>query len=501
MKTYLLGYDLGSSSVKAALLDAATGKTLATATAPRQEMEILSPRPDQAEQHPNDWWRHVKAATHSILKESRANPAHIKAIGIAYQMHGLVVVDRQGNVLRPAIIWCDSRAVETGNRAFRQLGEMYCMERLLNSPGNFTASKLRWVQENEPHIYEKIFKAMLPGDYLAMRLTGTISTTVSGLSEAILWDYRKNTLPERLLDFYKIDAGLLPETVPAFAVQGRLTQTAADELGLKQGTPVAYRAGDQPNNAFSLNVLHPGEAAATAGTSGVVYVVTDKPIADRLARVNTFVHVNHRLEQPRLGVLLCINGTGIMNSWLRKNLGLNHQVPDYQILNELAASVPPGSEGLMVLPFGNGAERVLQNRNIGASIHGLNLNRHTINHLSRAVQEGIVFALGYGFEVLKELGAATQIIRAGTANMFLSEIFCKAFANITGARLYLYNTDGASGAARGAGIGAGIFSNTEEAHRHLYCVKQYEPESRLAEAYTRAYHSWKQKLLQQLSNQ
>lgn len=498
MKQYLLGYDLGSSSVKASLIEAQTGKSVVSAASPEQEMEISSPRPDQAEQHPDLWWFHTRQVTHQILLKSEVRPEHIKGIGIAYQMHGLVVVDRNLQVLRPAIIWCDSRAVEIGNKAFQDLGISYCMENLLNSPGNFTASKLKWVMDNEPAIYDKIFKIMLPGDYLAMRLTGTVTTTSAGLSEGILWDYRNNSVPDRLLNYFNIDRSLIPDQVPTFSVQGRLTQEAARQLGLAAGTPVCYRAGDQPNNAFSLNVLHPGETAATAGTSGVIYAVTNKPVADKLARVNTFIHVNHAAHDNRLGVLLCINGTGIMNSWLRKNLQLNHEKLTYTYLNQLAASIPAGSEGLYVLPFGNGAERVLRNRHIGASIMGLNLNRHSVGHLCRATQEGIVFALAYGFEVLQELGIHTSVIRAGMANMFLSEVFCDAFVNVIGVQLSLYNTDGAQGAARGAGVGVGLYANPEEAHSNLVCVQQLEPDSQLTKTYRQAYIEWKEKLDQQL---
>lgn len=500
MKSYLLGFDLGSSSVKIALLEAASGQLLASAQSPDQEMEIVSPFDDWAEQHPELWWKHAVAATHQVLKASGINPKYIAGLGVAYQMHGLVLIDRQKQVLRPSIIWCDSRAVEIGNKAFHQLGEWYCMERLLNAPGNFTASKLKWVQDNEPGIYNKIFKAMLPGDYLVMRLTGEVNTTIPGLSEGIFWDFQKHTLADRLLNYYNIQKDILPETVPTFSIQGRLTETAASELGLVPGTPVSYRAGDQPNNAFALNVLHPGETAATAGTSGVIYGVTDKPVADRLARVNTFAHVNHSANDPKLGILLCINGTGIMNSWLRKNLALTGNLPTYQQLNHLAASAPLGSDHLVVLPFGNGAERILQNRNIGASIHGLNLNRHTLGHMLRAVQEGIVFALGYGFEVLKELGVKTDVIRAGSANMFLSDLFCEAFTNVTGAQLSLYNTDGAQGAARGAGIGVGFYANFEEAYSNLTCIRFYEPEPEFSEKYRQAYYLWKEKLNQQLPN-
>ncbi|MBA2133036.1 xylulokinase [Capillibacterium thermochitinicola] len=492
---YLLGYDLGSSSIKASLL-AADGRLVASAVSPQTELAIDAPRPGWAEQHPETWWQHVQAATAMLLAKAEVKPEAIKAIGISYQMHGLVLVDKAGQVLRPAIIWCDSRAAEIGDRAFHALGPDLCLSRLLNSPGNFTASKLKWVQENEPAIYQKIYKAMLPGDYLAMKLTGNIQTTPSGLSEGILWDYQEQKLADLLLDHYGIDRDLIPEVVPTFAPQGELTKSAADALGLKPGTLVAYRAGDQPNNAFSLNVMNPGEVAATAGTSGVVYGVGAQPEYDRKSRVNTFLHVNHRPEDPRLGILLCLNGTGILNRWLKKNL-MQDQI-SYEEMNHLAAQVPAGAEGLMIFPYGNGAERTLENKTINASIRGLNFNLHHRGHLLRAAQEGIVFALNYGLNIMKNMGVQTNLVRAGQANMFLSPLFCEVFATVTGARVELYNTDGAQGAARGAGLGAGIYPDPSAAFTGLQSQKITEPNPKLAPLYQELYAQWERVLTAEL---
>ena len=498
MARYLLGYDLGSSSVKASLVNAETGQAVASAQSPSEEMPMLAVKPGWAEQDPEMWWEHVVKSTQACLKKAGVQAGDIEAIGISYQMHGLVCVDKNQKALRPSIIWCDSRAVEIGNDAFRQLGEKYCLERLLNSPGNFTASKLKWVKDNEPAVYAQIYKVMLPGDFIAMRLTGEIVTTASGLSEGMLWDYDKNTSPERLLNFYGIDASLLANVVPTFSVQGKLKKSIAETLGLKEGTPIAYRAGDQPNNAFSLNVLNPGETAATAGTSGVIYSVTDKNAYDTKSRVNTFIHVNNRAAvgatrnnpQLRNGVLLCINGTGILNSWLRKNMRSVGAPYEYDTINKISAEAPVGADGLVVLPFGNGAERVLENKNINSSFHGLNFNRHQQSHVFRAAQEGIVFALKYGFDVLQDMGLKTNVIRAGNANMFLSPLFREAFVNTIDARLELYDTDGAKGAALGAGVGAGVYDSFEEAFKGLKVIRSEEPAEKLKTPYAEAYKNW-----------
>jgi len=488
---FLLGYDVGSSSVKASLVNAETGKCVATAFYPKTEAPIISKQPGWAEQDPALWLGNLKLATADVLSQASAvNPKDIKAIGISYQMHGLVCVDKDLNVLRPAIIWCDSRAVPYGQKAWEQLGKDYCLPHLLNSPGNFTAAKLAWVKENEPEVYKRIWKVMLPGDYIAMRLTGVTCTTVSGLSEGIFWDFAANRPSEELLDYFGFDDTILAPVKPTFGVQGTLTEAAAASLGLAAGTPVTYRAGDQPNNALSLNVFNPGEIASTAGTSGVVYGVIGQVQYDPLSRVNTFAHVNHTAADPRLGVLLCINGTGILNSWMRRNVvpGLS-----YPQMNELAAKVPIGSEGVSILPFGNGAERMLENRETGCSVHGLNFNRHSQAHLVRAAQEGIVFSFQYGIEIMEQMGLKVDKIHAGLANMFQSRVFREALSGVSGATIELYNTDGSVGAAKGAGIGAGIYRNAQEAFSTLERLEVVLPQHE--DAYRAAYVAWKERLV------
>ncbi|MBN2181539.1 MAG: carbohydrate kinase [Sedimentisphaerales bacterium] len=492
----LLGYDVGSSSIKATLMDSDTGKILASATSPDKELEIIAKELGWAEQHPSTWWEHVKAATARIKTKAKFDAADVKAIGISYQMHGLVAVDKKMEVLRPSIIWCDSRAVGIGEKAAKDIGKEKCLKRLFNLPGNFTASKLRWVRENESDIYSKIHKIMLPGDYIAMMMTGEIKTTPSGLSEGIMWDFESDSPADFVLDNYGISNKLIADIVPTFSVQGELTKAAADELGLSAGTVVSYRAGDQPNNALSLSVLAPGEIAVTAGTSGVVYGVSDKKKYDRLSRVNVFVHVNHAVKEPRYGVLLCLNGTGILNSWLKHNFMA--QGLDYPQMNELAAEVPVGSAGLVILPYGNGAERTLENRNIGASVHGWNFNVHKKAHFLRAAQEGIVFALNYGLGIMEDMGIELRKVKAGNANMFLSPLFAEAFATVTGASVHLYNTDGSQGAARGAGIGAGIYPGPDDAFVGLEPVRIIEPNGKLASAYNEAFEKWENVLKQQL---
>jgi xylulokinase len=485
---YLLGYDIGSSSVKACLVNAETGQIIASDFFPKTEMPMYAAQPGWAEQDPVMWWENLKLANASVIEKSRIDVAEIKGIGISWQMHGLVAIDKNKNVLRPSIIWCDSRAVPYGEKAFDAIGTEKALSSLLNSPGNFTASKLAWVKENELQLYKQIDKIMLPGDYIAMKLTGEITTTVEGLSEGIFWDFRKNAVSKDVMDYFGFSNDIIPPIIPTFGFQGAVSAEAAKELGLKEGTPLGYRAGDQPNNAVSLNVFNPGEIASTAGTSGVVYGVLGEVNYDPLSRVNTFAHVNHTPKNPRLGVLLCINGTGILNSWIKRNFiqsGLS-----YDDMNELAKNSPIGSKGVSVIPFGNGAERVLENKNPGCSVHGINFNIHTISDIVRASQEGIVFSFKYGMEI------KINFIRAGNANMFLSPIFRQTLAGVTGTTIELFDTDGAAGAAKAAGMGVGIYFSNEEAFASLKKIMTIEPDAANKDKYEAAYQRWKKHIAQ-----
>ena len=491
-KQFLLGFDVGSSSVKASLVEMESGQCAASAFFPESEAPIKAVRAGWAEQSPENWWQYLKQSLRKIMDETGAKGEQICAIGISYQMHGLVCVDKDLKPLRDAIIWCDSRAVPYGERAFRDLGSDLCLGHLLNSPGNFTASKLAWVKENEPELFEKIYKIMLPGDYIALKLSGECNTTASGLSEGMLWDFQENRPAKFLIDYFGFPESVLPTVVPTFSVQSQVCRAAAEELGLKEGTPIGYRAGDQPNNALSLNVFNPGEIAATAGTSGVVYGVLGDVNYDPKSRVNTFAHVNHTAEANRLGVLLCINGTGILNAWMRRTVA--PEGISYAEMNDLMAAVPIGSEGVSVIPFGNGAERVLENREIGASIHGVNFNKHGKAHLMRAAQEGIVFSFCYGMEIMREMGMDIQKIHAGRANMFLSDIFRQTLASTSGASIELLETDGSVGAAKGAGMGCGIYNDHDEAFASLKRLAVIAPDMARREEYLAAYEQWKKAL-------
>jgi len=490
----LLGIDVGTSSVKVSVVDSQTQQCIGSAQFPDTESEIKSLQPGWAEQSPDMWWQHVQQAISRLSNSKGVNLKDVGAIGIAYQMHGLVVVNKEQTALRDSIIWCDSRAVPFGEKAFHAIGEQKSLSHLLNSPGNFTAAKLAWVKENEPQVYDSIDKIMLPGDYIAMKLTGEVTSSPSALSEGIFWDFQEDKLSEDVIKYFNFSTSFIPQINPVFAEHGKVQKSVAQSLGLQEGIPVTYKAGDQPNNALSLNVLKPGEVAATAGTSGVIYGVSDQLTYDKQSRVNTFAHVNHEGDNKRLGILLCINGTGILNRWVRDNIA-----PDmaYSAIDNEASKIPAGSNGLKVLPFGNGAERMLNNKIVGAHFIGVDLNIHTRSHIFRASQEGIAFAFRYGLDIMRENQMNPTIIRAGKANMFYSQVFTEAFVNATGVAAELYNSDGSIGAAIGAGIGAKAFHDEQEAFSKMKPIQLIEPDHQ--ETYNTLYYEWKKVLEMHLS--
>jgi xylulokinase len=498
----LLGIDIGTSSIKVSVVDAQTQQCICAAQYPETESDIFAPHPGWAEQSPDTWWEHVQLAILKLHAQRKYNPKDIAAIGIAYQMHGLIMVDKELQVLRNSIIWCDSRAVETGDKAFEEIGKEKCLLHLLNSPGNFTASKLAWVKRNEPDVYAKAHKVMLPGDFIAMKLTGEVTTSIPALSEGIFWDFQQNELSEDVFGYYRFSKSLIPEVRNVFSEHGRVSINIATALSLKTGIPVTYKAGDQPNNALSLNVLQPGEVAATAGTSGVIYAVSDQLTYDNESRVNTFAHVNYTAPSPleraggnvRLGVLLCINGTGILNRWI-KNIaggGMN-----YQQMNDASKAIDAGSDGLLIFPFGNGAERMLNNKRVNAHIQNIDFNKHGTGHMFRAAQEGIAFAFRYGLDIMRDNGMNPKVIRAGKANMFLSDVFTQSFVNVNNVAVEFYEGDGSFGAAIGAGIGAGIFADAASGSDERKPVAIAEPKQ--TELYEELYGNWKEILKNQLN--
>jgi xylulokinase len=482
-----IGFDIGSSFVKAALVEVETGKPIARARVPEVEIPMEAQQLGWAEQHPNLWWQYLCEATQKLLTETDINAEQISSIGISYQMHGLVLVDRDLNPLRKSIIWCDSRATSYGEKAFEKLGKGYCKDHLLNSPGNFTASKLAWVIENEPELYQKAYKLMLPGDFLAAKLSGIPQTTITGLSEGIFWDFKNDQASQALFDHYQIDQSLVPEVVDNFTVQATVSNAGAQATGLKEGTPITYRAGDQPNNAYTLGARKAGDVVATGGTSGVVYALTDQLSGNELTKVNTFAHVNYQPQQKMFGKLLNLNGAGIQYRWLHQLMG----EVGYEKLNEMAQQAPIGSNGLQVFPFGNGAERMLDNKVVNGHISNINFNIHDNNHMVRATLEGIAFAMIYGIEILKNDGVDIENLKVGNDNLFLSDVFSKTIADTLGISIQMLEATGAEGAAKAS------ISNPHQTQNNdnINITKTIKPNPKLQVESIASFEKWKTQLL------
>lgn len=483
----LCGIDVGTSSIKLSVVNSATKKIIHSCSFPDTENDIISILPGYAEQNPEHWWHCIE----QVIKKGNAsktyNPLDIIAIGISYQMHGLVILDKDKKVLRPSIIWCDSRASGYGDKAFENLGKENALKSLLNSPGNFTASKLAWVKKNEPYIYDKIKYVLLPGDYISYKFTNELTTTISALSEGIFWDFKKNEISKDLLNYYQFDISLFPELRHVFTNHGLITSKNAIQLGLSKKIKVTYKAGDQPNNALSLGVIEPGEIATTAGTSGVIYGVSSELKYDPDCRLNSFAHVNYTNELRRIGVLMCINGTGILNRWLKENF---FPLNSYTDLNNFADKSEIGSKGLICFPFGNGSERIFNNKIIGGSFRNLDFNRHKKNEISRSVQEGIAFSMVYGLELLEIAGINPIKIKAGFSNMYLSSIFASTIVNASNVSIQLLESDGAYGAALGAGIGLQYYKSLYEGVNSIKIMSEVTPDQNRNKT-REVYENWK----------
>ena len=315
-----------------------------------------------------------------------------------------------------------------------------------------------------------------------------MTTTKTGLSEGMLWDYKNNSVADFLLKYYEIDSSLIPKIVPTFGFQCKLNKKGSSECGLLEDIPIYYRAGDQPNNALSLNVLNPGEIAATAGTSGVVFAVTDNVKTNESERINNFLHVNIN-NSISLGKLLCINGAGIQYAKLKNELNIN----SYDEMNKLSSVVEVGSKQLTYLPFGNGSERMLNNINVGSKMLNFDINIHKKEHVIRATLEGIAFAFVYGMQILINDGVKPKVIRAGNDNLFKSKVFGETISTLINTDIEIYETTGAFGAARAVDLRNRDFNKFENNIIENDFLRTFSPQPNLND-YKNAYNLWVEKL-------
>lgn len=433
-----LGIDVGTSSVKVSIVGE-DGVILASATAPASsERAINSPNPNWAEQNPEDWWEDAQQAILNLPLEARLQ---VEAIGIAYQMHGLVLVDSQFQPVRPSIIWCDGRNIQESQILAESLGLDALENRLLNKPGTLTLAKLAWVAEHEPETLAKAHTFGLPGDFIAYKLTGEWSTTKSGYSEMVGWDFGASIPFEE--GFRKAGWKLpLPEARPNLEEGAPIQKVIAEKLGLPPSARVTYRAGDQPNNAFGLGVLQQGETAISAGTSGVLYGIGDSSPGLHEG-INRFLHVN-----SQIGVLMCLNGVGSALAFARRTWFQNQS---YEALSELASQANPENCPYF-FPFGNGAERILSERAFSGFTE-LDFNRHNLPELARSVFEGIAFAYRLGSEKMEKAGCLSKVVNGTESGLLKSSFFAQLLANELQVELILSEGDGSTAAARGAALG------------------------------------------------
>ena len=461
-KTYLLGLDVSTTGAKALIIDE-NGRVLSSATNP---LQLSTPYPLWSEQDPVDWWAGMVPSIHTALEEAGVAAADIAAIGLTGQMHGLVLLDEGGDVLRPAILWNDQRTADQCDTIRQRLGK----ENLIQITGNdaltgFTAPKILWVQENEPEVYAKAHHILLPKDYIRYRLTGDYALDRAGGAGTLLFDIKERTWSPEMLDALQIPAAWLPPTFEGSAITGVVSKEAAELTGLLEGTPVVGGGGDQAAQAVGVGAVETGIVALTLGTSGVVFATTESALIQPEGLLHSFCHAVPG-KWHFMGVMLSAAGS---LQWYRDSLAPGE---DFETLVNEAAGVPAGSEGLFFLPYLTGERTPYPDPLARGAWIGLTV-RHTRPHMTRAVLEGVSFGIKDSFTLIQEagLGDITQVrISGGGAK---SAVWRQIMADVLGVELVTVNTtEGAAfGAALLAGVAAGFYDSVEAACRNTIQIK------------------------------
>ncbi|NMB45770.1 MAG: xylulokinase [Firmicutes bacterium] len=480
----MIGIDIGTSGVKT-LVVTETGKIVAQATA---EYPLYHPKAGWAEQDPEDWWQATLTTLKKIGEDLGSDADRVKAIGLSGQMHGSVFLDKSGNVLRPAILWCDVRTADQ----CRYITETVGRDELIRHTSNpalegFTAPKIVWLQQNEPDVYRQVAKVLLPKDYVRYRLTGEIFTEMSDAAGSLLLDVTHRRWSEPVLQALNIDPEILPECRESIDVCGTLTQQVAESTGLPAGIPVAGGGADNACGATGAGIVRPGRVLSSIGSSGVIVVHTDQPQTDPQGKVHTF---NHAIPH-RWYVMGVIMAAGLSLKWFRDNLGhLEKQMESltgtdaYDLMSAQAAPTPPGAEGLVFLPYLNGERTPHADAYARGVFFGLT-PRHTRGHLIRAVMEGVVYALRDSVEIIRAMGIPIEQVRAigGGAK---SPLWRQMQADIMQLEVATLNIDEgpAFGAALLAGVCAQVYSSVEEAAENtVRIVHTTEPNRDLTRLY------------------
>ncbi|HOD80027.1 MAG TPA: xylulokinase [Phycisphaerae bacterium] len=490
---YYLGIDIGTSGTKALVMDA-RAKVLATATG---EHAISAPRPGWSEQDPANWWQATVRAVRQAIAKAGVDGRQVAGIGLSGQMHGLVILDRGGKVLRPSIIWNDQRTAREAAEIEAAVGGK---KKLIALVGNvaqtsFTLTKLLWVRRNEPKIYDKIAHMLLPKDYIRLRLTGEFVGDVSDMSGTLILDQKKRNWSKKIISTFQLDQRILPPVVESHEITGRLTADVAEQLGLSAGTPVVGGGGDQPAGAVGNGVVVEGLTSATMGTSGVVYVHSSGYRTDPQSRVGTFCSC----VQDEYCLFGCILSAGGSFQWFRNTLGQaevkqakKQRCDPYELLTAQAAAAPAGCEGVFWLPYLTGERTPHGDPYARACWIGMH-SRTTRNELVRSVMEGATFGMNDAVTLLRELGLSIRQIRLSGGGA-RSEFWRQLQADIYNATCVTINAEEgpAYGVALLAAAGTGRFKNVREACKAgISITRTIKPDAKSRKLYAQYYTQYR----------
>ena len=485
---YYLGLDIGTSGTKA-LLITEDGRHVASDTA---EYPLSTPRPQWAEQDPEDWWQAVLLTTKSVLRKANIGGEEVAGIGLSGQMHGSVFLDRDNNVLRPALLWCDQRTQAECDWITAQVGHDALVEHISNPVlTGFTAPKIVWLRNHERETYDKVVKVLLPKDYIRFKLTGVHATEVSDASGTALLDVKNRRWSEEVLGAAGIPRTFMPECAESIEITGHVHAEAAALTGLAQGTPVAGGGGDQAAGAVGSGIVETGIVSSTVGTSGVVFAYSDTPATDPHLRVHTFCHAVPG-KWHTMGVVLSAGGS---LRWLRDTFFQPEGVvarttggDPYALMAEGARHVPPGAEGLIFLPYLTGERTPYPDASARGAFFGITL-RHKRQHFTRAVLEGVAFALNDTFQIFEEIGVPITQVRASGGGA-KSDVWRQIHADVTGHPHETLSVDEgpALGAALLAAVGTGAYPTVAEAcHAAIQTGARTEPDVAAHTAYGKYY--------------
>jgi xylulokinase len=480
----LLGIDIGTSGTRAVVIDG-QGQVISAATA--EHVNFASPQLGWAEQDPEDWWGAATRAVQQCLAQANINPGDINGIGLTGQMHGLVALDKNDRVVRPAILWCDQRTSQECREITEELGAQQLIEFTANPALTvFTLPKIRWMQKHEPEVWSGVRSILLPKDYVRFRLTGSRATDVADASGTLLFDVAHRQWSAPMLEVAGLHADLLPRVFESQQISGHVSEEAGRATGLRAGIPVVAGAGDQAAGAVGMGIVEPGAVSATIGTSGVVFAATAAPVRDPQGRIHTFCHAIPNCWH----VMGVTQAAGLSLKWFREQFSANGNsaVDSYDHLMEEAAKTPAGAEGLLWAPYLMGERTPHLDPNARGALVGLTAG-HTRGHMIRAILEGVAFSLRDCLTIFSELQIPVASIRLGGGGA-RSPLWCQIQADIFGREVSVLQAEEgpAYGAALLAGVGVGAWPSVRNAcEASVRVARRFEPDAERAAAMNRQY--------------